>query len=312
MKCTNCQGEWTPPQNVSLSKCPFCQSDILQSLNIQAGELTPEVILRNMLQVYGTELLQNEQRLSAMIADLLAYDKKTIKLLLFSVKEKVPQQMAAFAESDQRELKLQALQHHLHEDAFLHEDASRQIIDIWYSTFGWEEPDESFEIDNPWSDEDGFVGITNSKGEDIVSFKYKYCYGFSEGRAMVELNGKFGFINKLGNEIIPLKYDDAESFSEGLARVALNGKWGFIDKTGKEIILFKYHEIAFFREGLCRVKLNDKYGFIDKTGKEICTLKYDNANYFIEGMARVELDGQKGFIDKVGSLVFDSDLLDLF
>ena len=50
MKCTNCQEEWMPPQNVSLSKCPFCQTNILQALNTKTEELSPEEILRNLLQ----------------------------------------------------------------------------------------------------------------------------------------------------------------------------------------------------------------------------------------------------------------------
>jgi len=59
-----------------------------------------------MLQVYGIQLLQNEQRLCAMISDLFAHDKKTKKLLIFSVKEKVPQQMVLILESEQRDLNL--------------------------------------------------------------------------------------------------------------------------------------------------------------------------------------------------------------
>jgi transposase-like protein len=53
MKCTNCQDEWTPLDNQSLGKCPFCQADILQMLNTQAEVLSTEVILGNMLQAYG-------------------------------------------------------------------------------------------------------------------------------------------------------------------------------------------------------------------------------------------------------------------
>jgi len=48
MKCTNCLAEWTPPQNVSLSKRPFCQTDILQMLNKQAETLSTEAIFFNI------------------------------------------------------------------------------------------------------------------------------------------------------------------------------------------------------------------------------------------------------------------------
>ena len=62
-----------------------------------------------MIEVYGLELLQQAQRLSAMISDLFAHDKKSKKLLLLSVKERVPQQMAALIENDEREIKLRAM-----------------------------------------------------------------------------------------------------------------------------------------------------------------------------------------------------------
>ncbi len=54
--------------------------------------------------------MQQEQRLSAMIADLFAHDKKSKKLLMLSVKEKIPQQMAALLDLEDRELKLNAIQ----------------------------------------------------------------------------------------------------------------------------------------------------------------------------------------------------------
>ncbi len=57
-------------------------------------------------------------------------------------------------------------------------------------------------------------------------------------------------------QVIPFKYDEAKSFSEGLALVKLNGKWGFIDKTGKEvgIPLGKYDNVMSFSEGLAAVR----------------------------------------------------------
>ncbi|MCX6277245.1 MAG: hypothetical protein NT004_04000 [Bacteroidetes bacterium] len=69
-------------------------------LNEQAQLLSTEVVLSNMLQVYGTGLLQNQQRLSAMISDLFSHDPKTKRLLLLSVQEKVPQQLIAIGNSD--------------------------------------------------------------------------------------------------------------------------------------------------------------------------------------------------------------------
>ena len=68
----------------------------------------------------------------------------------------------------------------------------------------------------------------------MISCKYNWADSFSEGRARVELNGKYGFIDKTGTKIIPCKYDSADSFRNGRAKVELNGKRGYVNKSGVE------------------------------------------------------------------------------
>jgi hypothetical protein len=48
------------------------------------------------------------------------------------------------------------------------------------------------------------------------------------------VNGKIGFCYYDNSLMVEGIYDDARSFSEGLALVKLNGKYVFIDKFGKE------------------------------------------------------------------------------
>ena len=113
--------------------------------------------------------------------------------------------------------------------------------------------------------------------KQTISCRYDQVGDFSEGLAMVEINGKRGYVDKNGCEVISCKYDkfkyegnpdfSANSFSEGLARVFLNGKWGFIDNTGREVIPCKLEYAKNFCEGFAGVKLNGKWGFIDKTGR---------------------------------------------
>lgn len=307
MKCTNCQGEWTPLVNKSLSKCPFCQADILQMLNEQAEVLSTEVILANMLQAYSTDLLQNQQRLSAMISDLFAHDHKTKRLLLLSIRENIPTQLLAIQQKDTAEhnTHILALQHRLAEDAFLKEEVAEQIVSIWSCVMNNEEPDESFQI--VW--QNGYCGFMNAKNEMITPYKYDEADSFRDGLAMVRLGWKRGFINKQGKEIIPLIYDNYISFSEGLADVEINGKCGYIDKQGKEIIPFIYDHAYSFSEGLAIVSINHEFGYIDKQGKEITPLVYDRAWDFYEGLAAVAINGEWGFINKQGEeiipLIYD-------
>lgn len=139
MKCTNCQGEWTSPTNQSLSKCPFCQADILQILKQQGEVQNSDEIIRNMLQTYGTVLLQDQQRLSTLISGLFEHDHKIKRLLLLSIFENIPAQLAALKKSDtsKRTTHIHAIKYRLTEESFLKEDVAKQILKIWTSAMGW-------------------------------------------------------------------------------------------------------------------------------------------------------------------------------
>lgn len=123
-------------------------------------------------------------------------------------------------------------------------------------------------------------------------------------------DGKQGFKDKAGKVIVAPKYNAVWDFSEGLAMVRLDGtngfldsKYGFIDEKGKVIIDPKYDLIGNHSEGLLPVMMKDKGGFIDKTGKIVIDLKYDYVEPFKDGMAVVQLNGKRGVIDKTGKVV---------
>lgn len=70
-------------------------------------------------------------------------------------------------------------------------------------------------------------------GKEIISLKYNNRPGdFSEGLAVVSEgdypNNKYGYIDKTGKEIIPMQFQYATEFSDGLAIVTLQGKRGII------------------------------------------------------------------------------------
>ena len=146
----------------------------------------------------------------------------------------------------------------------------------------------------------GKYGFIDKSGREVIALKYDDAFSFSEGLALVVLNGKYRFIDKSGREVIALKYDNADPFSEGLALVQWNDKWGFIDKSGREVIALNYDHADSFSEGLALVRWNDKWGFIDKSGREVIALKYDYAYPFSEGLALVRWNDKWGYIDKIG------------
>lgn len=145
---------------------------------------------------------------------------------------------------------------------------------------------------------DGLYGVIDKNGKEIVPALYQEIKDFSEGLAVVKLNDKYGFINREGKLVIPLKYNSAESFSKGKTLVRYANKNMYISVAGKE-----YEQIGDFLEGLAVVKSNGKYGFIDKTGKEVISLKYDEVENFREGLAKVVLNKKIGYISKIERIV---------
>ena len=154
-------------------------------------------------------------------------------------------------------------------------------------------------------------------GDVVISLKYDWAGSFSEGLAVVGIEGKWGFIDKSGNEVVPLKYGYAAEFSEGLACVSLTNKYkkdkyGFIDKSGNEVVPLKYDWAGSFSEGLAMVKLDGRWSFIDKLGNEILQLSNGDGENFSEGLAMVGSRGivsfgyyfdQYGFVDRLGNEV---------
>ena len=150
------------------------------------------------------------------------------------------------------------------------------------------------------------------------TFKYQkwfdVIWSFSEGFAMVKLNGKYSFINTKGELIGDgnLWFDYGSDFNEGFATVRLNGKDSFINTNGELIgdgnLWFDF--VGSFDEGFAKVELNGKTSFINTNGELIGdgNLWFDFVWDFKEGFARVELNGKYSFINTKGELIGDGNL----
>jgi len=142
--------------------------------------------------------------------------------------------------------------------------------------------------------------------QKITEMTFDGAYQFSEGRAVVMVNGKYGVIDIEGNYITEPKYDAIGDFHGSYANVKLNGKWGYIDSYGKVTIQIKYEYASIFSEGLAAVQISGKYGFIDSLGKVIIEPKYEYCYFFSEGLAGVVIKGDLGFINRNGELVIQA------
>lgn len=110
-----------------------------------------------------------------------------------------------------------------------------------------------------WGFSDGF--------KTVIPAMYDEVFGFKEGLASVEIDGKCGYIDGQNNIVIPLDYDIAMSFSDGLAMVARGEKCGYINKNNELIVPFEYDAATPFEDGEAKVKKDGKWATLTKDNK---------------------------------------------
>lgn len=189
-------------------------------------------------------------------------------------------------------------------------------------------------INHQWNIMDASKGM-------VATFQAEIASCFSDGLAVVLINGKCGAVDRNGTLVIPLKYDflhdfvdgyswarqgdtwsiidhdgnltevpnvtSVSNFSDGLSCVKGNGKWGAVDTSGKYVIQPMYDSLEDFSDGVSVAKLDGGFIVLDKTGKTVAELDYDSVSGFTEGRAMVSKGDKYGFIDAAGKLVINLD-----
>ena len=87
-------------------------------------------------------------------------------------------------------------------------------------------------------------------------------WGYSEGLAQCELNGKWGYVNGDREVVIPLQYNSIVSFSLGVAAVNLNGKLGVIRQDGAYLIQPEYDTLMPINCGLYIAQKGGSWGVV--------------------------------------------------
>lgn len=87
-------------------------------------------------------------------------------------------------------------------------------------------------------------------------------YGYQEGFAQAEENGKWGFAGGDGSVAIPLQYDSVVSFSLGMAAVNLNGRLGVIRPDGEYLIQPEYDTLMPAGYGLYIAQKGNRWGVV--------------------------------------------------
>lgn len=159
----------------------------------------------------------------------------------------------------------------------------------------------------------GQYGFVDATGATVIPPQFAWAGQFGEGVAPVRAaeNGQMVYVDRAGKVVLDPSAETALPFREGRAAVEVGGKWGFIDRTGRQVVLPQYDGVDYFggfRGGLCRVQRDRKWGFIDRTGAVVIPIKYWEVADFSEGLARVseknDETGDWGYVDATGRLVF--------
>jgi formylglycine-generating enzyme required for sulfatase activity len=99
MKCTKCNGEWTPPPGKSLTACPFCGASLqAEPVGADSGNVIAEIVRR-----FGDGTLLDPQKLRGLIGDLIPGEPATRKRLRLAIHEKVPQKLHGLKNKDEHE-----------------------------------------------------------------------------------------------------------------------------------------------------------------------------------------------------------------
>jgi hypothetical protein len=144
-------------------------------------------------------------------------------------------------------------------------------------------------------------------GKTVIELQVDDAYPFSEGMAVVEVDGKSGYIDKTGEMVIEAQYDFAYSFADGLAAVQIDGLLGYIDKTGKMVIEAQYEDTWSFTDGLAPVKVDGKWGYIDTTGEMAIEPQFESAYSFSDGLAFAQRGDTLGYINEDAKFIWVSE-----
>lgn len=89
--------------------------------------------LKTLITEHSLDILQQEQRLKAMLADLLPHDKQMRFLLELSLRAQIPQKLIA-QQNETRvgwEAQIKSLKHYFQDEYFLEDKAVNSVFDCW-------------------------------------------------------------------------------------------------------------------------------------------------------------------------------------
>jgi hypothetical protein len=185
---------------------------------------------------------------------------------------------------------------------------------------------------------DGYWGVVNNRGKEIIYCKYDSLIEYSEGRLLVDFLGENGILNMDGSwEILPQQKEieivdpmrylirspygsyvayypetrdfEAEYFlykdGDRYLEKTLDLKYGLRDELGKRIIPPMFDEISPLQEdSIYYARSAGGYSFYTKSGKAMIRDddRFQEISDMTEEFIGVKIDGRWGFVDINGKL----------
>ncbi|MBS4538153.1 WG repeat-containing protein [Clostridium sp. D2Q-11] len=154
-------------------------------------------------------------------------------------------------------------------------------------------------------------GIIDTSGEYVVYPQFEGIMDFSEGRALVIVEGGFKVIDEKGNILTKRAYNYIDPYQNGRALASITNtegysSYGYLDLQGQEIIPTIYDMGYPFKNGKAIVKISEnKFALINKQGDILYAYNYPMVGNLGNGLLAFqrELGGKYGYIDIKGNEV---------
>ena len=140
MECYKCKTEWQDTNETTTGICPSCGINLLNSLTYKSNSLSPEHKLQYVIQSFGDDVLQHKYIISGIIENLFANDREFGKLILISIKLKIPESL-----KDMRMVKrYELLKEFFMDKASITEQEAEEILYCWHFAVGQKKIESTF------------------------------------------------------------------------------------------------------------------------------------------------------------------------
>jgi hypothetical protein len=187
---------------------------------------------------------------------------------------------------------------------------------FWIDRSGQRMP-MSFVPQRTMSDPDGLVSFAEGdffgysrEGRTVIPPRYLQAAEFSEGRAMVVLDGPCvppgaglcGAPVLLPRSAIPRSVPILDIQSGRWRPNAKACQYTFINEIGEMLGPPRFHYAAAFREGMAPIRVDRLWGYVDKNLSVVVPPRYLGASRFSEGLAAVVGPDGFSYIDRAGNV----------